>query len=161
MRFHTADLTDAHASEIQIVELPFRDFGGSRHFHGAISTVRAPEDNSRVRTALEGPGAGRVLVIDGGGSLRCALLGDQLAALAVKNGWSGVLVNGCIRDSEAISGMSLGVKALGTHPLKTQKRNEGEREVPVRFGGVTFTPGAFLYADGDGVVVSARELPAP
>lgn len=159
MTFHTADLSDAHGAEIQIVEAPFRDFGGTLHFHGAISTVRAPEDNSLVRAALEEPGAGRVLVIDGAGSMRCALLGDQLAELAVKNGWAGVVVHGCIRDSEAIARMTLGVKALGTHPRKTQKRNEGERDVPVRMGGVTLTPGTYLYADGDGLIVSPRALP--
>ena len=154
----TADLYDAHESELQICELPFRDFGGWHEFHGRISTVRAPEDNSQVRKALEEPGEGRVLVIDGGGSVRFALLGDQLADLAVKNAWAGLIVNGVIRDSDAISQMPLGVKALGTCPRKTVKRNEGERDVLVRFGGVTFRPGEFVYADADGIVVSGRVL---
>lgn len=154
----TTDLSDAHPNEVQVADPGLRDFGGRRSFHGPICTVRAPEDNSLVRRALEEPGNGRVLVVDGGGSMRCALLGDQLAALAVKNGWTGVVVNGCIRDSEAIAGMALGVKALGTHPRKSEKRNEGQRDLPVRFAGVEFVPGDHLYADADGVITSQRAL---
>ena len=136
----------------------FRDFGGQRAFHGAIATVKLFEDNALVRSILETPGAGRVLVVDGGGSMRCALLGDQLAELAVRNGWAGVVVHGCIRDSEAIGQLPLGVKALATHPLKSIKRGEGQREIPVRFAGVQFRPGAWLYADGDGLIVSEQPL---
>lgn len=158
MSLQTAELCDRHEAELQLADPIFRDYGGVTSFHGAIATVRAPEDNSLVRKAVEEPGHGRVLVIDGGGTMRYALLGDQLAELAAKNGWSGVVVNGCIRDSEAISKMRLGVKAVGTFPRKTVKRNEGEREVPVRFAGVTFTPGHHLYADADGVIVSAAKL---
>ncbi|MBF5043193.1 RraA family protein [Aggregicoccus sp. 17bor-14] len=158
--FTTADLCDAHAGEpdFQVAEPGFLDFGARRSFHGAIATVRAPEDNSLVREALEEPGGGRVLVVDGGGSRRCALVGDMLAALAQKNGWAGVLVNGCIRDAGEVARTAVGVKALGTHPLKSGKRNEGQRDVEVRFAGVTFRPGAHLYADVDGVVVSAKAL---
>lgn len=155
--FTTADLSDAHP-EAAIAEPVFRDLGGRTRFAGPIATVRAHEDNSLVRAALAEPGAGRVLVVDGGGSLRCALLGDRLAALAVENGWSGVLVHGCIRDSAAIATMDLGVKALGTHPRRTEKRGAGERDVPVRFAGATFRPGAWLYADSDGVLVSDLPL---
>ena len=118
----------------------------------------ALEDNSRVREAVAEPGLGRVLVVDGGGSTRRAMLGDQLAALAVANGWAGVVVHGVIRDSEAIGGMDLGVKALGTVPLKTDKRGQGVRDVPVVFGGVTLRPGDWLAADADGVVVSDHAL---
>ena len=112
----------------------------------------------RVRKALEAPGEGRVLVIDGGGSLRCALVGDQLAELGVRNGWAGIIVYGCIRDAKAIGGMDLAVFALGTHPKKTVKRNSGEVDIAVSFGGVTFVPGHYLYADDDGVIVSASPL---
>jgi regulator of ribonuclease activity A len=111
-----------------------------------------------VRKTLDTPGDGRVLVIDGGGSLRCALLGDQLAALAVKNDWGGVVVWGCIRDSRAISTMNLGVLALATHPMKTVKKNLGNAEVTVSFAGIDFHPGAWLYADEDGLIVSAERL---
>jgi regulator of ribonuclease activity A len=158
MHFKTADLCDANPDAVQVADPLFGDFGGEDAFSGPIATVRAPEDNSLVRQALEEPGGGRVLVVDGGGSMRCALLGDQLAELAVKNGWAGVVVNGCVRDSAEIAGMALGVKALGTHPLKSEKRNQGQREVPVRFAGVTFVPGHHLYADADGIVLSGRAL---
>ncbi len=158
MDFKTADLCDAHAEALQVAEPIFADFGGHIAFSGRISTLKAFEDNSLVRRAFEEPGEGRVLVVDGGGSLRCAMVGDQLAALAAKNGWSGVIVNGCIRDSAAIAETALGVKALATHPLKTVKRNEGQRELPVRFAGVSFVPGHYVYADEDGVVVSEQPL---
>jgi len=158
MSHATTDLSDAHPDAIQVAEPMFRDFGGQRAFHGAIATVKLFEDNALVRSILETPGARRVLVVDGGGSMRCALLGDQLAELAVRNGWAGVVVHGCIRDSEAIGQLPLGVKALATHPLKSIKRGEGQREIPVRFAGVHFRPGAWLYADGDGLIVSEHPL---
>jgi len=160
MSHATTDLSDAHPDAIQVAEPMFRDFGGQRAFHGAIATVKLFEDNALVRSILETPGAGRVLVVDGGGSMRCALLGDQLAELAVRNGWAGVVVHGCIRDSEAIAQLPLGVKALATHPLKSIKRGEGQREIPVRFAGVHFRPGAWLCADGDGLIVSDHPLTA-
>ncbi|NMO21674.1 ribonuclease E activity regulator RraA [Pyxidicoccus fallax] len=160
MDLKTADLCDEHAGtpHFQVAEPGFLDYGGRRSFSGPISTVRAPEDNSFVRKALEEPGQGRVLVVDGGGSRRCALVGDQLAALAQKNGWAGVVVNGCIRDAEEVGRTAIGVKALGTHPLKSNKRNEGQRDVEVRFAGVTFRPGHHLYADADGIVTSEKAL---
>lgn len=158
MGFKTADLCDDHADKVQIAEPIFGDYGGDISFFGPLSTLKAFEDNSLVRKAFEEPGQGRVLVIDGGGSMRCALVGDQLAALAEKNGWAGVIVNGCIRDSAAISDTAIGVKALGVHPLKTVKRNEGQRDVVVRFAGVTFTPGHYVYADEDGLLVSEKPL---
>jgi len=158
--FKTADLCDAHADSprFQIAEPGFHDYGGVRSFAGPISTVRAPEDNSLVRKALEEPGQGRVLVVDGGGSRRCALVGDQLALLAQQNGWAGVVVNGCIRDAEDVGRMRIGVKALGTHPRKSLKRDEGQRDVEVRFAGVAFRPGHYLYADLDGIVTSESPL---
>jgi len=158
MTFHTADLCDAHSDSLQIAEPILQNFGGANAFRGRISTIKTFEDNSLVREAVEGPGKGRVLVVDGGGSMRCALFGDNLAALAVENGWAGVVINGCIRDSEVIGGMKLGLKALATHPLKSVKRGLGDAAVPATFAGVNFIPGHYLYGDLDGIVVSATEL---
>ncbi|MDA8255100.1 MAG: ribonuclease E activity regulator RraA [Betaproteobacteria bacterium] len=154
----TTDLCDAHEDKVRVVEPMFSSFGGRAAFFGRIATLKLFEDNSLVRKALESPGEGRVLVIDGGGSLRRALVGDQLAALGVKNGWVGVVVYGCIRDSRAIGEMDIGVLAIDTHPMKTVKKNVGEANVPVTFGGVTFTPGEWLYADEDGVILSTAAL---
>ncbi len=154
----TADLCDANEDRVSVVAPMFRSFGGRSAFGGPIATLKLFEDNSLVRKALEAPGGGRVLVVDGGGSMRCALVGDQLGELGVRNGWAGIVVYGCIRDSQALSGMEIGVFALGTHPRKSLKRNVGESDIPVSFGGVTFTPGHYLYADGDGVIVSATAL---
>ena len=158
MQIQTADLCDQYAADIHVAEPVFNDYGGVRAFSGPIATVKVYEDNVLVRAALETAGAGRVLAVDGGGSQRCALLGDQLASLAHANGWAGVLVYGCIRDSRAIAQIAIGVKALNTNPLKSAKRGSGERDVPVTFAGITFVPGHYLYADEDGVVVSARAL---
>jgi regulator of ribonuclease activity A len=154
----TTDLCDAHEAVVRVVEPMFGSFGGRAAFHGRIATLKLFEDNSLVRTALESPGEGRVLVIDGGGSLRRALVGDQLAALGVKNGWAGVVVYGCIRDSRAIGAMDIGMLAIDTHPMKTVKKNVGEADIPVSFGGVIFVPGEWLYADEDGVIVSTNAL---
>ena len=149
----TTDLCDAWGDQAQVCAPLFRDFGGQRDFHGPIATVRCPDDNSKVREMLGQPGEGRVLVIEGGGSTRCALLGDLLAQLAVDHGWTGVLVHGYIRDSAVIATLPLGVKALGTLPRKSDKRGLGETQVPVSFAGVTFHPGDRLYADADGVIL--------
>ena len=158
MTFKTADLCDEHSDKLQICEPGFSDFGGRARFHGKISTIKCFEDNSLVREAVDEPGDGRVLVVDGGGSLRCAMLGDMLAAKATANGWSGVIMNGLIRDSADIATMDLGVKALGTLPLKSVKKGVGERDVEVRFSGVRFVPGEFVYADEDGIVCSGDAL---
>lgn len=149
----TADLCDQNPPGLQIAEPLFRDYGGRLSFEGRVRTVKAHEDNSLVRQALEEPGQGAVLVVDGGGSLRCAMVGDMLGELAVRNGWSGLVIFGCVRDSQALGALELGVKALTTHPQKSQKRNEGQRDIPVRFAGVLFEPGQRLVADPDGVVV--------
>ena len=154
----TADLCDEHGDRVQVCEPVFRAFGGRRAFHGAISTVRCFEDNSRVKEAVESPGAGRVLVVDGGGSHRRALLGDKLGEAAVRNGWAGVIIHGCIRDAAELGRMDLGIRALGTMPLRSDKRGQGERDVPVRFAGVTFRPGEFVYVDEDGVIVAPAAL---
>lgn len=154
----TTDLCDAHEDKVRVAAPIFRHYGGRHAFCGPVATLKIFEDNGLVRQTLDTPGEGRVLVIDGGGSLRCALLGDQLAELAVKNGWAGVVVWGCIRDSAAIGGMDLGVLALATHPKKTVKKNLGEAGVPVSFAGIEFRPGEWLYADADGLIVSPTRL---
>ena len=158
MTIQTTDLCDANEDTVSVVTPMFRSFGGRSAFGGPITTLKLFEDNALVRKTLETAGEGRVLVIDGGGSMRCALLGDQLAELGVRNGWGGIVVYGCIRDSKAIGAMNIGVFALGTHPRKTVKRNTGETDLPVTFGGVTFIPGHYLYADEDGVIVSPTAL---
>ncbi|HKL62440.1 MAG TPA: ribonuclease E activity regulator RraA [Woeseiaceae bacterium] len=158
MTIKTADLCDEHAERVRIADPLFRAYGGRAAFGGPITTLRVFEDNVLVRSALEEPGDGRVLVVDGAGSMRCALLGDQLAAMAADNGWVGVVVNGCIRDSADIAGIGIGVRALATMPLKSRKLGRGERDVPVAFAGVAFEPGHHLYADEDGLLVSADAL---
>ena len=154
MSLNTTDLSDAHP-DAQVAEPIFGDFGGRVAFHGPIRTVKVFEDNAMVRALLEERGEGHVLVVDGGGSTRCALVGGQLGQLGVDNGWAGIVVYGFIRDSQEIADQEIGVKALGTHPRKSEKGlHTGRREKVVNFGGVTFKPGAWLYADADGVVVS-------
>jgi regulator of ribonuclease activity A len=154
----TTDLCDAHPDDARVVDPIFRDFGGAPAFSGPIATVKAHEDNVLVRAALGEPGGGRVLVIDGGGSLRCAMLGSNLAALGITHGWSGILLYGCVRDVGELRAAAIGIKALASHPRKSGKKGEGSRDVAVTFGGVTFRPGEHLYADADGVIVSARAL---
>ena len=151
--FKTADLYDIHEEALQVCSPVFRHFGGHRAFHGPIATLKCFEDNSRVRELLGQPGQGRVLVVDAGGSLRCAMLGDQLARLAVDNGWAGVVMYGCIRDAVEIGQMPVGVMALATHPRKSVKRGVGEVGGSVAFAGVSFRPDAWLYADEDGIVI--------
>jgi regulator of ribonuclease activity A len=158
MAFLTTDLCDAHEDTVRVVEPMFTSFGRRTSFHGEISTLRVFEDNSFVRKALESNGNGRVLVIDGGGSIRRALVGDQLASLAINNGWAGIVVNGCIRDSRAIADMDIGVFAIDTHPMKTLKKNVGEADIVVSFGDVDFVPGEWIYADEDGVIVSKTAI---
>ncbi|MCI3134314.1 ribonuclease E activity regulator RraA [Phenylobacterium aquaticum] len=153
MGVSVADLCDAHEDEIEVCELQFKDYGGRTAFSGPIRTVRCHEDNSLVKATLATPGEGCVLVIDGGGSLHRALVGDMLGADAVKNGWSGVVVNGAVRDTAVLGTLELGVKALGSHPMRSVKRGEGVVDTPVAFGGVVFVPGDRLYADEDGVAV--------
>ena len=154
----TCDLCDLHDAQVRVIELAFRDFGGRIAFNGPVSTVRAFEDNSRVREAVDEPGLGRVLVIDGAGSMRRAMIGDLLAGKAAENGWAGIVVFGAIRDSDAIATIPIGVKALGTCPRKTDKRGTGERDVEVEFGGVRIRPGDWLCADEDGVVLADTDL---
>lgn len=156
--FKTADLCDDHADSLSIAQPLFQDYGKNISFSGQISTVKCFEDNSLVRKQLEQAGNGRVLVVDGGGSTRCAMVGDILAQMGADNGWSGIIVYGCIRDSGVIATINLGVKAIGTLPLKSVKKGEGEIDMTVHFADVDFNPGDYVYADEDGIVISKVAL---
>jgi regulator of ribonuclease activity A len=159
--FSTCDLCDAHKGDAsgacRVLPPVFRDFGGVGKFAGPVSTVKCFEDNSLVKAAVESPGRGRVLVVDGGGSLRRALVGGNLAAAAAKSGWAGIVVDGCVRDAAEIGACAVGIRALALLPLPTDKRNEGQRDVPVQVQGVWIRPGDRLYADADGIVVLPPE----
>ena len=162
MTIKTTDLCDKFENELghtlHVVTPMFKHYGARAAFSGKIATLKLFEDNSLVRTTLNEDGKGKVLVIDGGGSLRRALVGDQLAQLAVDHGWQGIVVYGCIRDSADINTLDLGVRALDTQPQRSTKKGIGERDVTVTFGGVNFTPGEYLYADEDGIAVAERAL---
>ena len=154
----TTDICDAYPDDVAVAEPLLRHFGRRKRFQGPVTTLKLYEDNVLVRKAVEQPGNGRVLVVDGGASSRRALLGDILAGKAAANGWSGVIINGCIRDSVDIADIDLGVLALGTVPLKSRKHGDGEGDVSVHFAGLTFRPGSYVYADEDGLVLAEREL---
>ena len=158
MTFSTADLHDEHEGKVQVANILMQSFGRKTRFSGPISTVKCFDDNSLVRTALEEPGNGRVLLVDGGGSIRCALVGDKLAELGMENGWAGLVINGCIRDSVVVSTLDIGIKALGTNPRRSVKKGKGERDIPLNFADANFTPGDYLYADEDGILLSPVEL---
>ena len=158
MTFKTADLCDEYSAELQVCAPVFKSYGGRQIFAGPASTVKCFEDNSRVKEAVGEPGDGRVLVVDAGGSLRCAVLGDLLAKQAADNGWAGVVVHGCIRDSADIAAFQLGVIALGTMPLRSHRKGEGQRDVPIEVAGAKIKPGDWVYVDEDGLVASARRL---
>ncbi|WP_027156817.1 ribonuclease E activity regulator RraA [Methylobacter luteus] len=160
MNFTTADLCDAHSEEehFQIAEPLFKSYGANPAFYGRITTLKVFEDNVLVRRTLEEKVEDRVLVIDGGGSHRCALLGSNLARLAVDNGWQGIVIYGCLRDSAIIDQLPIGIRALHTHPLKSHKRGIGDRDMLVTFAGVNFKKDHFLYADTDGIIVSDTML---
>jgi regulator of ribonuclease activity A len=158
MSFKTADLSDVHSDNLKAAGDVFKSFGLKKRFSGTITTVKVYEDNVLVKAALETNGTGKVLVVDGGGSLHMALMGDNLATLAINNGWEGVIINGAIRDSADINEMEVGVKALGTHPFKSIKKGEGQNDVTVTFAGIEFVPGEYLYSDEDGIVVAKAKL---
>ncbi|MFJ8655791.1 ribonuclease E activity regulator RraA [Streptomyces rochei] len=149
----TADLVDQYGTELRVCELQFRQFGAHRSFAGPVRTVFCHEDNGLLRDLLRTPGEGAVLVVDGGGSLRTALVGDLIAGAAQDNGWAGLVLHGAVRDSTALAGLRLGIKALGTIPRKSAKAAAGTVDVPVTFGGVTFRPGDILHADDDGIAL--------
>jgi regulator of ribonuclease activity A len=158
MSLSVPDICDQFIDEIVVFDPVFRDFGARRKFSGEIVTIRCFEDNSLVGETVRTPGLGRVIVVDGGGSLRRALLGDLLAAAAAKNGWRGLVINGAVRDVEILETIDLGVKALAACPVKTDKRGEGQLDVSLRFAGAQLDPGQYLYADANGVVVAQRQL---
>lgn len=158
MDISTPDLCDKYPGLVKIAEPVFRSYGGRGAFSGSIVTVKCFEDNSFVKELAGGDGAGKVLVVDGGGSLNKALLGNLIAASAARNGWAGVVVYGAIRDVEEIMRTDLGVLALGSIPLKTERKGAGETGIPVTFAGVTFNPGEYIYADGTGLIVSPEPL---
>lgn len=157
--FQTADLYDAHEGNVQVCTPMFQSYGAKKRYFGAIVTIKCHEDNTLVGDTLRKEnGKGKVLVIDGGGSLRCALVGDLIAAAAVNNQWEGIIVYGCIRDSAPINDMEIGIRALNTNPTKTVKRNTGLLNEPVNFANVNFHPGEFVYVDEDGILVSHTPL---
>lgn len=157
----TPDLCDAYPDQVQVLEPMFSNFGGHDSFGGQIVTLKCFEDNSRVKEQAELDGKGKVLVVDGGGSLRCALLGDMIAEKAARNGWEGLVIYGCVRDVDVLAQTQVGIQALASHPLKSQKRGLGDLDVVVTFAGVTFRPGHYLYADNNGVIVSPVPLKMP
>jgi regulator of ribonuclease activity A len=156
----TTDTADAEPAGLQVCELQFQVHGARRRFAGRIRTVRCWQDNVLIRRVLEERVDGQVLVVDGGGSFATALLGDNVAGLAASNGWAGIVVNGCIRDSDAVDQLPIGVRSLGVNPRRSAKTGAGEVDVPVSFGAATFTPGAWLISDEDGIVVLTAE-PSP
>ena len=149
----TADLVDDIGEDVRSCDLQFRQFGGLTQFAGPISTVRCFQDNALLKSVLSEPGAGRVLVVDGGGSLHTALVGDVIAELGRSNGWAGVIVNGAVRDAATLRTLQIGIKALGTNPRKSTKTGAGERDVVITLGGVEFGPGEIAFSDDDGIVV--------
>ena len=158
MGISTADLCDEHPEITRVCEPLFGSYGAKESFGGPVRTVRVHEDNVLVQKALYDVEAGSVLVVDGGGSLRCALLGDRLAEIAASRALAGVIVYGCVRDAAELAGTDVGIFALASHPRKSRKNGEGERDVTVEFGGVRFAPGEYVYADADGVIVAERKL---
>ena len=158
MSWATTDLYDDYEGKVQTCSVQFRDFGGRKKFCGAIRTVRCFRDNQLFRALLDEPGDGAVVVIDGGGSTESALMGDLIAAKGAKNGWSGVVILGAIRDSAEIARIDFGTKALGVNPAKSSKEGKGAIDEPVEFGGVVFTPGEWIYCDEDGILVSPTML---
>ncbi len=158
MLFKTADLSDENEGRVQIVLPGLIDFGGNTCFSGEIQTIKSFEDNSRIREQVRSAGHGKVLVVDNEASMRCAMIGDILAAAAIENGWQGVIINGCIRDAVDIGKMAIGVKALATNPSRSNKKDQGEVNLEVNFLGACFRPGEFLYSDEDGILLSPVAL---
>ena len=154
----TPDLCDEYEDVVRVLDPLFTNYGGKKAFSGQAVTVKCFEDNSKVKELVATDGTGKVMVVDAGGSMRRACLGDMLAEKAVANGWQGIIMYGCIRDVDVITQLGLGVQALGCHPMKTEKRGVGDVNVDVTFAGVTVRPGDYVYADNNGIIVSAREL---
>jgi regulator of ribonuclease activity A len=161
MEYSTPDLCDLYPSLVRVAEPLFRNFGGRSSFGGEVVTIRCFEDNSFVKETAGTPGRGKVMVVDGGGSLRKALLGDLIAETAQKNGWEGLIIFGAVRDVDALNNTDLGIKALASVPLKTERKGAGEMNPSVTFAGVTFNPGEYVYADNTGIIVSSEPLRMP
>jgi len=158
MDFLASDLVDAHEATVHACTVQFRQFGAKSRFHGPVRTLKTLEDNALLRQIISSPGNGSVLVVDGEGSLRCALLGDMMAGIAVQNGWAGLILWAAVRDTVALANLDIGIKALGTNPVKSRKTGYGTADIPVRFGDVTFRPGDWVYSDEDGLIVSPTAL---
>lgn len=162
--FVTCDLLDDHPDlDIQVLYPSidgkfFKSYGGVKSFGGEAVTVKCFEDNSRVKELLATDGQGKVLVVDGGSSMRCALMGDMIAESAVKYGWSGVIINGCVRDVDAIASLNLGVHALAAIPQKSNRKGVGETNITIQIGNITIQPGDYIYADNNGMIVSKKKL---
>jgi len=154
----TADLIDDFDAELEFCHLPFLKIGKRRSFYGPVHTLKCHEDNVLFKAELQTPGKGRVMVVDGGGSTRLAILGDMLASFAIENGWAGLIINGAVRDVAELEQMEIGIRCLGTSPKKSTKRGEGTLGIPIGFGGVSFTPGDWVYVDEDGVLVAKRDV---
>lgn len=159
MFYSTPDLCDNFPTLVRVLEPMLINFGGRESFGGKIVTIKCYEDNSLVKEHAGRPGHGKVMVVDGGGSLRRALLGDMIAKNAVEHGWEGLIIYGCVRDVDALVTLDLGIQALASIPLKTEKRGIGDLNIPLVFGGITFNPGEYIYADNNGVIVSVEALP--
>ncbi|MAM86916.1 ribonuclease E activity regulator RraA [Allohahella sp. A8] len=158
MNFSTPDLCDDHGMDVQVLEPLFSNFGGREIFGGEVVTVKCFEDNSIVKEQVDEPGKGKVMVVDGGGSMRASLLGDMLAEKAAQNGWEGLIIYGCVRDVDELADTDLGVQALASIPRKTEKRGLGDLNVPIKIAGVDIQPGDFIYADNNGIIVSKQSL---
>lgn len=158
MPWSTPDLADQHPERVQALELQMFSYGRNQQFAGPIETVKCHEDNSKVKALCQTAGAGRVLVVDGGGSLRRALMGDMIAEIAINNGWSGAVIYGAIRDVEIIDTLEFGIKCLGSTPLKTERLDQGQTGIDIRFGNLCFRPGIFLYSDANGILISETAL---
>lgn len=158
MLFNTNDLYDDYLEDIQVAAPIFQNFGGRKKFYGEICTVKAFEDNSYIKSSFEQDGRGKVLVVDGGGSLHCAMMGDQVAGLGLRHGWEGIIIHGCIRDSIEVGKLDFGVRALATIPRKTIKRKQGVCDIKLHFAGINFVPGHYVYADEDGIVTAEKAL---
>lgn len=158
MKIVTPDLCDENPELVRIVAPMFTNYGGRSSFGGEVVTVKCFEDNSVVKAQAAADGTGKVMVVDGGGSMRCALLGDMIAENAIKNGWQGIIIYGCIRDVDAIAALDIGIQALNSMPIRSKRQDRGDLNIDISFGGVTFKPGEYVYADNNGVIVSPQSL---
>ncbi len=154
----TPDLCDQFPEQVSVLDPVYKSFGGNESFYGEVVTVKCFEDNSKVKQLVDTDGTGKVMVVDAGGSMRRACLGDMLAEKAQNNGWAGIIIYGCVRDVEILKTLNIGVQALGSHPMKTDKRDLGDINIPLQFSGVTVAPGNYIYADLNGIIVAASQL---